>query len=544
MKVMLVDDEWDVINGLKTMLNWDRLGVETIISATDGRMAWALFQEHEPDIVMTDVYMPHMNGLELIQHMRAAGSKAPVIIFSGYDDFRFAKEAIRFQVYRYVLKPAVYTEIENILGELIREQQLAKRKAAWYEQFEQHMRLHLPVLREQALYDMITIGLRPGDLPDTKLGFLDLDERIFNGGLVMSLNIYRPENNEKTRLERDWQLYKFAASNIVREIVDKHGMGYILRYNNDCLPILVIGGEEREVVGRAEQIALEAIDSIDNFLDIQSNAGIGSWVERMTLFPISFRESTQALRSGDYDGTGKLFRMDRGYSSSSEEGSRFPAEQIDMLVHAVCGLDRSEVSLIWSNFKRQSLQVRNMSELHSICMGIVISVALKMMSMNQGAIETEETINGLKHIEQIKSRDDVIEWVESYLFQILSKVEEKMGGSGSKSYVDSVIRIVHQRYHENLSFKEIARQMHLSRHYLSNLFKRHTGQTFMNYLSHYRIKKAQELLSTQQYMIYEVSEMVGYSEPSYFGRVFKNIVGISPSEYLTGLYQVRDSHRQ
>src|SRR5690606_3381227 len=142
-----------------------------------------------------------------------------------------------------------------------------------------------------------------------RLRFLELDPAIVSGGLVMSLKLHRSKN-EKTRSEKDWQLLKFAAKNIAQEIVEFQNRGYVLRYMEDRLQILLVGMNKDEVVENAKKFANQLITNINHFLDLDVNIGIGRWYESAEQYPLSEKESRDMLLMSDYEGYQKSFYVE------------------------------------------------------------------------------------------------------------------------------------------------------------------------------------------------------------------------------------------
>ena len=198
MKLLIVDDEKHVVHGLLQMVPWKELGFTDVETAYDGEEAWGKVVKDRPDLLITDIYMPNMNGLELIRRVRERDREMPVIILSGYDHFEYAKEAIHLGVSKYILKPAVYTEIMDVVKDCLREMEAEARQKRYMTEFMQQVNENLPILRKQFLFDMITFGLRRKDVTPNRLAFYELDESIMNGGLVMSLLIHRSPS-AKTR---------------------------------------------------------------------------------------------------------------------------------------------------------------------------------------------------------------------------------------------------------------------------------------------------------------------------------------------------------
>lgn len=534
MKLLIVDDEKHVVHGLLQMVPWKELGFTDVETAYDGEEAWGKVVKDRPDLLITDIYMPNMNGLELIQRVRERDREMPVIILSGYDHFEYAKEAIHLGVSKYILKPAVYTEIMDVVKDCLREMEAEARQKRYMTEFMQQVNENLPILRKQFLFDMITFGLRRKDVTPNRLAFYELDESIMNGGLVMSLLIHRSPS-AKTRSERDWQLLKFAVNNIAHELAVSDGAAYVLRYMEERLPLLLFGTDKHAVVNRAKALAQQLISSIGQYLDLDANVGIGRWYGDMEQYPLSEQESREMLMLSEYEGHQRIFYVeDELLYHPGQRWPDYPADQVQKMFPAFLRLDRKQVHEQWRKIESRLLEASDapISYLQSVLIGILNSLYLYLAERDPCIVEGIDALLSLQTLHHLHSREQLMKWMRERLDAFLDHLECPAATGGGKGYVEYVKKVVRERYHENISFSEIARELHLTRNYLSYLFKRETGQSFMNYLTGYRINKAKELMDTNRYMIYEICEMVGYSDPAYFSRMFKNFTGMSPSEYM------------
>ncbi|WP_248927928.1 response regulator [Paenibacillus hamazuiensis] len=534
MKILLVDDDAYVLNGLRQMIDWGRLGIEEVMTAGDGEEAWELYVRRKPDLLVTDVYMPRMNSLELIRKIRKHDVKLPVVILSGYGEFHDAKEAIHLQVAQYVLKPAVFMEIENVLRQVICEKNAADQKEQYFRGLQSQLEQSIPVLREQFLFDLLTARVRETDIAAKKLEFLRMEERVFHGGLVMSLLLHR-EGSRKTEAEKDWQLYKFAAYNIAQEIVSVEGGGCLLRYMEDRLPVLLYGSEE-ETRQRAKRIAGKLLDGIGNYLELPANVGIGRWYGSYAAYPASHKESRDVLTAADYEGYQKTFDAQEAGTLARSSRTVLPLEEIRRLAEALMQPDRGGVEKIWGQIERMLLNEKALSfkYVKTLCVSAIHSVALHTMHEDSAVIEDMPLPEFLQSIESARRPEELMERIRDVWAKWLSALEMKYNEGRQHAYVQHVKKAVAEHYCEGISFAKIADELHVTRNHLSGLFKRETGESFSDYLTRFRIEKAKELMKTQRYMIYEISEMVGYSDPAYFSRMFKAVTGISPTDYAMG----------
>lgn len=531
MRILIVDDESHVTEGLQTMIDWQLLGVCHVDAASNGVEAWESFQRNKPDLLLTDVAMPRMNGLELAGKVRRADSEIPIVMLSGYDDFEYAREAIHLHVSRYILKPTVFTEIQEVLKEVIVEMEAGRKQQKYTKDFLEHIKQSLPILREQFLFDMITSGKRGSDSSENQLQFYEIDNSLTEGGLVLSLMLYRADS-ERLSSEKDWQMYKHSALNIAQEIVSSSpGVNYVLRYIEDRLPILCLDAVKENAVSRAYEIASQLMKNITVYLGIDSNVGIGRWYGSISNYPLSHKESSETLKYIEYEGYQNI-----GYAEEIKDLSvgwpDYPLEQVRLMCEAVQQYDTAEAMERWAEIENRLMTPgASVHFVQTACVSTISRLQLELGADGDALLDMLVSLTVIQEILKCRSKGSMLALVRETLTQLLEKARLQYGSNQDTGHVSKIIQYIEGHYHESISFAELAKQLYVTRNYLSYLFKRETGISYIAYLTRFRIERSKELLKTNQYMIYEISEKVGYSDPAYFSRVFKNVTGMSPLEY-------------
>ena len=214
--VMIVDDETSVVQGLIEHIPWSDLGLAVTMSAVDGQEALEKIRITQPDIVITDVYMPKMDGLTLIQHLREEFPDIYIVIHSGYDEFDNARIAMRYGVQYFLLKPSMVAEITNVLREVTREMDVQEKQQQLITQFEAEQQTYLHYMQDAFIREMLVTRYKEQDIPVEKLKLLQLDMN--TPVVVATIALIRPPYLTKSK-EREWQLIKYGSSNIVREMI-------------------------------------------------------------------------------------------------------------------------------------------------------------------------------------------------------------------------------------------------------------------------------------------------------------------------------------
>lgn len=529
MKLLLVDDESHVLDGIKTMVDWKRIGIDRVVTAKNGEAAWDAYWTERPDILMTDVSMPKMNGLELVRKIRESDEDLPVIILSGYDDFAFAREAIHLNVSKYVLKPSTHDEIELAIGEVKEALDERRREQRLSEQFEKQFREALPILREQFLFEWVAVGPRSSDSLGDLLAFYEVDHPIDEGAVVANVKLYR-QPNAMAMSERDWQLSMYSVSNLVSEVLSAAEACYGLRFIDDRLPIVFFGSDGTSALGRAAAIMREIVAKASAAFQFDINASIGQWYADPTLYSRSYRESLVALAQNENEGYHQLFL----YKDSTEiaDWPLYPTEHTKQLYEAFLRVDPTGVWGAWKELEASFSGDRTtFAYAQTASVAVITELMMRFMEWDAAVLESSKWLQAVNRIQSSRTKETLFDQVKGFMEQLLERLHKRFSDQNSRSYTEAIKKHVAAHYAEPLSFTELAKGMHLTRNYLSYVFKRDTGMNFLQYVTNYRIRKAEELLLNGEYKVYEVGEKVGYSDPAYFSRVFKSITGLSPADF-------------
>lgn len=537
MKVLIVDDENHITEHMVSLVDWERLGVLSVETADNGAQALERYRAVKPDLIVTDITMPIMDGLAFLEQVRKVDADTPVIILSGYDEFQYAKKAIHLRVLHYIMKPIVLPEIEQILYDVIQKMNNEAKRKKYEENFAVLMKMKLPVLREQFLNEMTTAGKSHREITPEQLQFYELDEDVARGALILSLRLFRT-GDARDRSERDWQLFKFSAYNIVEETLqlEAGAKAYPLRYAEDRMPIFICGADERETLDRAKRLARTIMTNISGYLAIEINAGIGRWYAQPDQICLSSRQSCEMLRLSENEG----YQIIVSAADREDGGGEVGAYSEDWLYHLVESLlcrNEPETERLWSLIESQMKErYGSIRFLQTASIALVSSLMVGFTNRG-GQLPDEDAPQPLRIFHDIQAagtREDVLRIIRAYV-QNLIKALKSEDRDNDGDYIAAVKRIVESGYAGTLSFADIAGQLHLSRNYLGYLFKRETGASFIQYLTQFRIDKAKELMATKRYMISEIADKVGFSDPTYFSRVFRGATGKSPLEYVSEL---------
>lgn len=510
MKVLIADDESVVLEGLKYIIDWDALGFTICSQASNGEETLNKILNLRPELVLLDIRMPRLSGIEIIQIAREKGFDGHFIILSGYSDFTYAQTAIRYGVDFYLTKPIDEDELISAVTSV--------RNSIEKERTEKN---NLNSYRENAL-DTILRNLLSGktdDIPPSTQRDLHLSAEVYQ------VIIYERYNQDS------FQTYWNFAELLRVTNQDHNSFNHILM-------------DKREVFLLKGAFASERFDALLHYYDINPQKGspldslfltYGRQVYRLEDICLSYQDASTLLFR-------RFFCEPNQHVLGYEE---LPSRDTAMLTPE----SWNEKSPEYSRRLTDYIQTQNRTR-----------IAETLRSLEHDLYQTAADIPELKHFLidiylQIKqnlthnysnmditfsSNASIIDFIEKkyYLYEILQYFSEHfemcmnaIGSPTSKTIIEDILYYIDHNYRENLKLETIAPLFGYNSSYLGKIFTREVGETFNSYLDRIRIRRSKELLRDRSLKVYEVAEKVGYKNVDYFHKKFKKLVGESPAEY-------------
>ncbi|MBP2000076.1 two-component system response regulator YesN [Paenibacillus shirakamiensis] len=528
-KVMIVDDEMLARVGIKSLIRWEENGFTVVGEAENGKKAYDKLMVNPVDIVITDIKMPVMNGIELISNVRQHYPDIKFIVLSSFDDFDYVREALKNGAEDYFIK--LQMEPDKLLDQLKKIAEKLDHEGIQKKQIAQHDRLRnkeIDLLREKLFKDLAYgwIHTEPEYLQRTKEAELELFE-----GLKLSLvfqtdgmEIYEKYGNDEIHL------LNYAILNILHEISSGHNQCYSVSMHPKEFLMLYFAPPHQgieETLRQACQLAETIKYALKKYLNFSVCIAISEPVHHFMNIKQSYRQAmeTLSLRYAHSEGTTFLYREINSLSATSEATDI--AKEIRNLELYLQRHEDNHVIKVMDNLRYllANMNGYSLESLKVYCAPIVF-----LLSSRWGEEASAWMDNHLKGMDHWSSKSDMIKWLE--------KVQETwVKGMGTLSdgsrLIQSAMRFIQRNYSNSVTLESVAEYLQLSPSYLSNLFKKETGRNFIDYVTHLRIEQSKILLRTTELKIYEVGHKVGYENEHYFSRVFKKIVGCSPVQYKT-----------
>ncbi|ASA23884.1 response regulator transcription factor [Paenibacillus donghaensis] len=525
-KVVIIDDDFQVVRGLRKVIPWVELDAEFAGEAIDGESGLKLIEEVNPDIVLTDIYMPVMNGIQMIEQLKAWNFAGRFVILSGYNDFEYARTALRLGVDDYLTKPVTVDQIRSVLSETIEkleETYLQRLELGGGESRERQEPLSLGEWLVAVLNGWSQEpGLPPASLKEQKY-------------TVMVMEVLWTERIRSISLA-DWNLFKFAVSNIVAEVFGHEWPEscFVWLFGNHAALLLPSAAcePEEEIVQAADRLGELIVSSMKTYLGLEIRYGIGNvkdgWsgikvscdeaMQRLfEKLPLNLKNNDQASSGGEADISSEELQLTDYYQSMTKA---LQEERDDEVM---------DLFRLYLNGRQPSLPVDPLFyrvlavELWTLLHNAMLMAGLPGRNEDEGLAMRE--LSGMTGLPKIE------EWLEMQI-RGLRKAQAPAIHEKHRKAVQFMIEYIHTHYAEDITLELLASQLYISKNYLNQLFKKVTGETFTNYVIRVRIEKAKALLLDGSHLIYEVSEMVGYQNVPYFSTLFKKYCGVSPSELM------------
>ena len=526
--VILVDDRIDVIEGISVVIDWKSLGCELAGWALNGRDALQLIDQYKPHIIISDIKMPIMDGLELVETIKAKIPKIRFVILSGYDDFSYVQKAVRFGVDEYLLKPIGAAELSEVIARLVSKLDQDVRIQEQIYSAKKQLILSLPLLRDSFFHKLVSTEKAPPlqEITD-QFSFLEIIMPLRQLALVVI------ELNHHAQLKQECgynvvDSYMFAIDNIAKESFAATFMCESFRFGTDKVAVLI----------HMDRIGLNDIEKVTNTLQnfirqelkLSTFAGASQIFDDITVISSAFVQALEALSFGHDHNSNRLILYDKLPPTPSSHRVQYLG-LADQLLQAIRAGQEQEILQLTQRFFETNKNVQ-LKLLQNAVKEMFLAIRHYLFDSLVGLDLPCDSA-----FEELPSGSHSVEELHSWLIRQIGYMQEiaasQMLGQ-SKLYVEQAKAIIKSKYATALSLSVTAGLIGLSPTYLSTIFRENEGVTFTDYMISVRIEKACQLLLTRKYKVNEVARMVGYTDIRHFSELFKKRTGYNPKEYVRG----------
>ena len=540
LKIFLAEDEVIVRETIKRMIPWEELGFELVGEAADGEMALPLLIRQKPDLLITDIKMPFMDGLTLAKLAKKELPELKIVILSGYDDFNYAKQAISIGVEEYLLKPITKNALIERLSEIRSRYEHEKTQKEYYEKFQREMQVY-EKNSNRDFFEALVCGSM--DMMEVykkaeKLG-LDIVAEAYNI-LIFTMNSEEDFSGQKEGYS-EWEA---ESLEMLEDFFSDNTSAMLFRCNIFSYGVLIKGQKET-----IDENTRSCIDEIKKILDRKEQkrqwfVAVGESVERLSKLQKSYHSASRAFSQRYLYGENILYYDEmelmehRSGQADTNDNAYLKNVDVNALNPAILqkflsnGLQEETENFVKDYFyaigqePMESLVFRNY-----VILNVRFSVItfLKGLGCDTEGMEPENTEEILA--ESGKNIESAITYAKKMISQAIT-IRDQNSGNKNRSILKTAVDFIDEHYmDEDISLNTAANVANVSSNHFSALFSQNMGQTFIEYLTTLRMNKAKELLRCTGMRSSEIAGKIGYKDAHYFSYLFKKTQGMTPSDY-------------
>lgn len=529
-RIILVDDEEEVRKSIIKKIQWEEAGFLVAGDAENGQEALEKLEVLEPDVVLTDIRMPYMDGLALAEKIHQKYPSVKVVIFSGYDDFEYAQKAIKLNVAEYILKPVNAEELTAILKKIKTnlDEEIELRRDV--SQLRERYRNSLPIIREHFLNDLVRGSLDEETIYKNMVEYgIPLSEgRRFTAAAI---HVEKEDIGEgkALSLHREQELIPISVRLLVEEKLKGYCQFAVCSVSSELVVIAALDDHitKTGLIDLLGDICKES----RRILEVSITIGIGRSQDHLADISGSFKSAMNALGYKAIVGTGSTI-----YINDVEPVSRgklvFDGKDESELIAAIKFGPEEKICAVLQGLVGKMGAPVHFRQYQAYMLGMINALTQLVQQYDLGLNEMfgSET-DYFVLMTDMRKRNELYQWLMEASFRMNKAMNEER-----ENKIKNVIREARQyildHYQDpDLSVEKICRHLHMSPAYFSTMFKKETGQTYIAYLTEVRLNKAVELLNTTEDKTYIIAAKVGYQEQNYFSYVFKKRFGVSPTKY-------------
>lgn len=533
-RVLLVDDEVLVREAIGENIHWEELGYELAGSCQDGKEAKEFLERNPVDVVLTDICMPHMDGMELSELIYEQYPEVNVIIFSGFDDFEYAKKAIRYNVKEYLLKPVTAFELSEVLTNLKEKIDSAREKEKKLERLSETYNKNRIIIKSKVLADFI-MGTKTEE--ENLMGLREVNVVLEASEFrvaVLEIDLYSELHDPDEEAKQQSALMAFAVFNISDEIIKAHQAGIVCQGNHNRVFILFQTDRPKGFDESVKNTCLQISDLVKQLLGLSITIGIGREVRNKKDIYKSYEEAEGAIRYRYLLGGDSIIDMKEIIRAMNKEVDL--DEEIDQLSMALKLNDRTKTEEGLDKISKtvkDAMADKNRSCLYLQQVIVAVGDVLRTSDLAGSMIYAQKD-QLLTDIAEARTFADSMKMLEDYCHQAGEELDNQKNAGGKRQAFLAMNYMEKNYSDDEMNLNSICTYLCISPSRFSTIFKNATGETFMEALTRIRMQKAKELLENTDLKNYEIAEKVGFSDPHYFSIAFKKATGKTPKEYAKG----------
>ncbi len=538
-KLIIVDDEFFICDGLMSF-SWQEIGFEAIAAAGNGEEALELIEKQIPDVILTDIKMPFMDGLELSKVLCAAYPQIKIVLLTGYKEFDYAKTAISTGVSEYLLKPVNISELKSLFLKLKNTLDEERKIPNMLKAYQKQIIESFPLAVENFLKCIIEEKIHD---------YAEIEEKINLLELNLNYNYYACAIFKSDDISNSWHYEEVRKSisslmDNVKQYLQTNHLGYsFINHNFEIIVLFCFNLPEN--AKSSYQFLMEHTEKIKIFIDecfkqlsiCTAVAGIGNIYKNILSASASFKQARSCLKRKFFDYSKQIFYAWNDRASLLSASVEYPYQLENNLIDTIMEGDMTKSLQCFHEYWHEFNIIIQHLDTESIQ-----SYSLQLLNMIDRRLNKHETSLGelsniyppyISFITSPKSFIELEELIRKMILHVvetISKINNEVKSSSHLS-IQMAKKYIEEHFNEKITLNQVAEHVYLNPSYFSIQFKKETDVNFVKYLKNIRIQKASELLKRVDLKVYEVGAMVGYDDPTYFANTFKNHTGVTPMEF-------------
>jgi|DewCreStandDraft_2_1066082.scaffolds.fasta_scaffold08168_2 two-component system response regulator YesN len=525
-RIVLADDEPIIIKGLRKLIDWEELGLEIVGQAYDGAALLEVMDKLRPNIIISDISMPHLTGIDIIKEINKRALPIKVIFISAYQEFSYARDAVAFGAIDYLVKPVNKLDLERVLLKTALligskdEEERRKDKLLHLEQRTRNDEIQEWLIRlsnrmlsfQGAAYQALQARF-PG--PFHSIGIVEID---------------RTRDEIVRWPAHETKLVDFALENVLTELISVYGRGQVFNKNGRYMILI-----DHDQFDDTTELVRDIKNKVNSYLKLQVTIGIGLAVSDIGLIADSADQAEQALGLKYFRGLNRVILyepfeqqhdVDRElYVLQSKVIRDLSSNEWGDAVEALEGL----LDMIGS------ATIGNMELAVSTCFSSILYIIQEVKKSGIQVSDAGFEIHDLqKRLAEYVTYSEMRQGILSILEELHQQIDDKAGNK-EKMLMVKITQYMDEHYAEEITLDTVSAIAYMNPYYFSSFFKKHMNQNFKIYLTEVRMKHAIRLLSHTDMMVYEIAESVGYNNARHFSDMFKKLYGKLPQEFRQSL---------
>jgi len=532
--ILLVDDDVLVLTKIKQLILFLKSDYQVVKDVTSAKEALEFSRNNEVDILITDMKMPKMDGIDLIKEVKKLNINIQIIAISSYEDFYYVKESLKEGSIDYILKYSLNEEtlksaLDNAKRRILTNKSLQVTKL----KRDKLIKSSKVLLKKEFLTELLQ-----GEVSKDNIikNFKDYDLNINYGNLIIiicEIDNYRVITEDFD--DKDKKIFKDAAFDIISKVLEKTQRKEII-YLRDGEYVIFMSSDQKSnlyTINDASQYAERISDNLERLLNIEVSISISNCCNNIADISKVYLNAKNKLKKKFFEGKGKVYNAFERSTGVQVIKNNFDFNKREIIDKLKKGDDSllNDINLLFDKYKEERYPFE-IIELTAIEMLNVGNDVIKDYKIN---IDTEKyNMNVLyRNIYKYETIEDINELIVSFYATILSNVNKinKLLDASYSKYTVKCINYIERNYSKQASLQEAADFIGVNAAYLSKIFKEDVGENFVEYLNKHRIKSAQELIKSKKYSIKEICVMVGFANYNYFFKVFRQVTNLTPSEF-------------